>query len=98
MATTANAGRDSGKMMRVKICSAFAPSMRAASTRTLGIESKKLLITMMINAWAASGSQTDHQLSVREMPKIGRWTTLHTWGMSYATEGPIGWMREKQSG
>src|SRR5437660_1702166 len=60
--TTARAGRDSGRMIRLKSCQAFAPSSRAASVNSDGIASKKLFKIRMFKALAASGSQTPAQL------------------------------------
>jgi len=48
MATTARIGRTSGKMIRQKISQSDAPSMRADSSSSRGIESKKPFISHVL--------------------------------------------------
>src|SRR5690348_2249426 len=95
--TTASAGSEFGNMMRVKICQAFAPSILAASINSLGIVLKKVVSTMMLKAFAASGNQIAHQVFTSEMPMIGRWITVKYCGMRYASAGTISVLRKKKS-
>src|SRR5260370_10447686 len=64
--TTARAGRESGRIMRLKICQPFAPSRRAASVNSVGIVSKKLFRIKIFKALAAPGSQTPAQVLISE--------------------------------
>src|SRR5215469_3703933 len=95
--TTVSAGSELGSTMRVKICHELAPSILAASINSLGSVSKKLLRMMMLNAFAASGSQIAHHVFTSVMWKMGRLMTVKYCGMRYASTGTIRVLRKKNS-
>ena len=67
--TTANTGLDSGITMDHRMRALDAPSMRADSSRSLGMPSKKLLSMKMAHAHAEKDRISDHRLSMSRMPK-----------------------------
>ena len=68
-ATTPRIGFDSGRTSDVNSRRLLAPSIRAASISSRGIESKYRFITRMLNAPAACGSQTAQKVFCRFTPE-----------------------------
>lgn len=76
MDTTPMIGRETGSTIDQRIRAGEAPSIWAASSSSLGIESKKRLSRKMKNPLAAAGSQITHGVFSRSQPKIGMSLTV----------------------
>ena len=63
----------------------------------MGRVSKKLLRMMMLNAFAASGSQIAHHEFTSGMLKMGRLMTVKYCGIRYASAGTMRVLRKKKS-
>jgi hypothetical protein len=88
METTPRMGREIGITTDHRMRTGDAPSISAASSSSLGIESKKRLSRKMLKPLAAAGSQIAHGVLSRFQPKIGRSFTVRYAG-SMMTMGGI---------
>ena len=86
-ATTPTIGFDSGRISAVNSRRLLAPSIRAASISSRGIESKYRFITRTLNAPAADGSQTAQNVFCRLIPSSGIFSTVMYSGTSEMTPG-----------
>src|SRR5688572_21363917 len=79
MLTTPRIGRDTGSTTDHSVRIGPAPSIAAASSMSLGIESKNRFSKKMLNALAAAGSQMAHGVFNRSQPTMGiLWTVTYS--------------------